>query len=121
MTKEEAKQWIPLLQAFAEGKVIEYKGSSYDTWTDITEKFSFQDVSCYRIKPEPKYRLWKPEEVPVGKIIKWRVGTQGRYLITAASDNYIHVGSFNNSSRYTIYDIFTGCIMEDGSPCGVLE
>ena len=66
MTKEEAKHFYPILQAFAEGKVIEcrtkpssLKGSDTpNEWTEMKE-FEFWNNTEYRIKPEPKYRPFK--------------------------------------------------------------
>ncbi len=69
MTKEEAKYFYPILQAFAEGKVIEcrtkpssLKGSDTpNEWTEMKE-FVFFNNSEYRIKPAPKYRPFKNKE-----------------------------------------------------------
>ena len=62
MTREEAKELLPIIQAFAEGKTIEI----YDNreWRDLivgSIKFNCKP-SCYRIKPEPKYRPFKTQE-----------------------------------------------------------
>lgn len=61
MTREEAKELLPIIQAFAEGKTIQYCRDKYGIlqWIDVpsdeTVNFS-DDTSKYRIKPEPKYR-----------------------------------------------------------------
>jgi len=53
MTKENAAQYLPLVQALAEGKVIEFKDHDGD-WGEI-EDVSFDDrIDRYRIKPEPR-------------------------------------------------------------------
>ena len=60
MTREEVKDLLPILQAFAEGRVIQYRDNG--VWKDITteEGFytdnAFVNVNDYRIKPEPTYR-----------------------------------------------------------------
>ena len=60
MTKEEAKVLLPIIQAFAEGKTIEYCNNG--NWVE-QENFGFMDnVWNYRIKPEPKYRPFKNAE-----------------------------------------------------------
>ena len=59
MTKEEAKELLPIIQAFAEGKTIEICDNR--GWRDLiidSPKFDCKP-SCYRIKPEPKYRPFK--------------------------------------------------------------
>ena len=68
MTKEEAKEFYPILQAFAEGKVIECRTkpdtistSIPNEWTEMEEIRFWSNVE-YRIKPEPKYRPFKNAE-----------------------------------------------------------
>lgn len=53
MNASNAKDFLPLVQALAEGKVIQYKWSD-DKWRD-GEELSFEcELECYRIKPEPR-------------------------------------------------------------------
>lgn len=63
MTREEAKELLPIIQAFAEGKTIEHKGkgSSFN-WKEVIEPIFNLHMSEYRIKPEPKYRPFKNAE-----------------------------------------------------------
>ena len=63
MTREEAKQLLPIIQAFAEGKAIESRCIKGDKslWYD-DEDPSFDDDLEYRIKPEPTYRPFKDAE-----------------------------------------------------------
>jgi hypothetical protein len=54
MTREEAKQLLPVIQAFSEGKCVQTKTGS--GWVNM-ENMSFAGKpKAYRIKPEPKYR-----------------------------------------------------------------
>ena len=54
MTREDAKQLLPIIQAFAEGKCVETKTGS--GWVNM-ENMSFAGKpKAYRIQPEPKYR-----------------------------------------------------------------
>lgn len=63
MNRNQAKDFSPILQAFAEGKVIECRTKpstikGIDTpnkWTEI-EDIVFWNNTEYRIKPESKYR-----------------------------------------------------------------
>lgn len=63
MTREEAKEFYPILQAYAEGKVIEcrtkpstMKGDDTpNNWTEMKE-IEFWSNTEYRIKPESAYR-----------------------------------------------------------------
>ena len=51
MNREQAKKFLPLIAALAEGKTIQYKNE--DTWVD-TSCPAFTSVDEYRVKPEPK-------------------------------------------------------------------
>lgn len=62
MTRENAKELLPIIQAFAEGKTIQSKYIiGINTWWD-DNNLSFGDGVEYRIKPEPKYRPFKNAE-----------------------------------------------------------
>lgn len=60
MRRNEAKELLPIIQAFAEGRPIQCKLKECKTanWNDITGDYhAFLPLSLqYRIKPEPKYR-----------------------------------------------------------------
>ena len=61
MTREEIKELLPIIQAFAEGKQIEVKRKN--EWFGIGDDIYFSESpSDYRIKPEPKYRPFKTQE-----------------------------------------------------------
>ena len=70
MNKVTAAHFIPIFQAYSEGKDIEFFDGS--KWTIINkEEPTFDYNPCnYRVKQAPKLRPWKPEEVPVGAAIK---------------------------------------------------
>ena len=54
MNKENASQFLPLVQALADGKTIQVLGCDGSEWIDIREvKFS-DNPEAYRIKPEPR-------------------------------------------------------------------
>ena len=63
MDRNQAKEFYPILQAFAEGRVIECRtkpslieGSDIpNDWTEMKE-IEFWNNTEYRVKPEPKYR-----------------------------------------------------------------
>lgn len=59
MTREEAKQLLPIIQAFADGKTIQ--DYINDTWKDKECTF-FGELSQSPIKPQPKYRPFKSQE-----------------------------------------------------------
>ena len=64
MTREKVKELLPVLEAYANGKTIQYCNQEYH-WEDVKpdEQLDFGgDVINYRIKSEPKYRPFKNAE-----------------------------------------------------------
>ena len=58
MTREEAKELLPIIKAYSEGKEIEYE--DYDGEWGVLGNLLFNDKpNKYRIKPETKYRPFK--------------------------------------------------------------
>ena len=68
MTREEAKKLLPFIQAYCEGKQIQWLKPDSDEWIDVVggDNVDFEDLTefnvAYRIKPEPKYRPFKNAE-----------------------------------------------------------
>lgn len=66
MDRNQAKEFYPILQAYAEGKVIEcrtkpstVKGTDVpNDWTEMKE-IEFWNNTEYRVKPEQKYRPFR--------------------------------------------------------------
>lgn len=56
MNRERAKELLPIIQAFAEGKEIQYRISGSDSWDDRAAPPDF-DVHEWRIKPEA-FECW---------------------------------------------------------------
>lgn len=61
MTREQAKELLPIIQAFVDGKTIEARTNSISKWIETTTP-KFDLLHEYRIKPEPKYRPFKNVE-----------------------------------------------------------
>ena len=64
MTREEAKQLLPVIQAFADGKMIQDKIEGLTDWVDTDEinlEYNGRKIK-HRIKPEPKYRPFEGME-----------------------------------------------------------
>ena len=61
MNRKQAKQLLPIIQAFAEGKPIEVFINNQ--WMDLPEDVDLRPmIGEYRIKPTPKYRPFKDAE-----------------------------------------------------------
>lgn len=65
MNRQQAKELLPIIQAYAEGKTIQVKASD-NLWYEYNgnnNKLKFDsDPQNYRIKPEPKYRPFVDKE-----------------------------------------------------------
>ena len=133
MDRNQAKEFYPILQAFAEGKAIECrtrvwelnKGWQYSTTWKETEELKFQDTYEYRIKPEPKYRPFRNAEEcwqemqkhqPFGWI-KDRDGDK-TFIGSINSDNSIFTCS---SEILFLKEIFEDFTFIDGIPFGIKE
>ncbi len=73
MTKHNAHLYLPILQALAEGKTIQYRGD-HSGWIDSNPDTRFNlglDPENYRIKPDPVKVPLGPEDVPPGSVFRW--------------------------------------------------
>ena len=123
MTREEAKELLPIIQAFAEGKTIEI-GDNIG-WKDLiveSPKFDCKP-SCYRIKPEPKYRPFRTrgecwEEMLKHQPFGWVRGTISDilYLIESISDEIYYNRTFASYN-----EAFKWVKFADGTPFGIKE
>jgi hypothetical protein len=131
MLLNDAYKYLPFVQAAAKGKTIQHKSClSTSGWHDMDPniEWSFCDhSSCYRIKPSPKLRPWRPEEVPVGALIKWKTDpTNTRYLIVGSQDTIGHIiVSYPNDRSYRQVSLINNAehSLDHGKtwlPCGVM-
>lgn len=135
MTIEEAKEMLPIMEAYAEGKVIQCRKIGTCEWKDIfdIQKFS-PNLYYYRIKPEPQYRPFTTQEeclnelqnhVPYG-ILKNKETSKtvkihglyteifGRQLKIAISNDCDNCWETANFAYYS-YEF------KDGTPFGIKE
>ena len=68
MTREQAKELLPIIQAFAEGKTVQFLDGG--KWADVYETDFHESPVKYRIKPEPKYRPFKTTEECWNEMLK---------------------------------------------------
>ena len=68
MTREEAKELLPIMQAFVDGKKIEYSNDGED-WIE-TETPTWDTDYVYRINPESMYRPFKTKEECWNEMLK---------------------------------------------------
>ena len=126
MTREEVKEMLPVLQAFADGKTIESRCIKGDKslWYD-DEDPSFDNDLEYRIKPQTNYRQFKDAEEcwqemqkhqPFGWV-KWNDVRYNIYVVSSTSVCLIN-GNCENMDFAYAYQKLT---FSDGTPFGVKE
>ena len=127
MDRNQAKELLPIIKAFSEGKVIESRCIKGDTslWYD-DEDPSFDDDFEYRVKPESKYRPFKDTEECWNEMLKhnpfgWVKGCDGsKFTIEtiASIDSSIFV---SDEGSFYFGEMFEKFKFADGIPFGVKE
>lgn len=63
MTREEVKKMLPVLQAYAAGKEIQWSLKGSNNWYNLDENDIRLSIPCiYRIKPNLQYQPFKSKE-----------------------------------------------------------
>ena len=105
MNRDEAKQLLPIIQAFAEGKETQFYSEVLEQWELLRNPNFSEHPSRYRIKPDPivvKYRRYI-----------WRTDTQKYYIAAAYFDVYnTNVKSIEGASSFVRW-IDTNWITEE--------
>ena len=132
ITRAEAKQLLPIIQAFAEGKPIKDKieGKTIEVlhpnggWTETDKVYFNLPSNHYRIKEEPKYRPFKSQEECWNEISKhqpfgWlkRIDTGSFAHISRVFPDFI---MFNNE-KFNHNESFESYTFIDGAPFGIME
>ena len=132
MDRNQAREFYPILQAFAEGKVIEcrtkpntVKGSDIpNDWTEMTE-IEFWNNTEYRIKPEPKCRPFKGAEECWQEMLKhqpfgWIKCKEGYFNIVYVDDDYAGLADPDGSSiLLASKNSYQDNTFADGTPFGM--
>ena len=130
MLRKEAKELLPIIQAWVEGKTLEYYNDDIGEW-QITTKAIFINLNKYRIKPESKYRPFKTHGECWNEMLKHQPSAflssaneydwfsicrvleeEGIPKITFASNPY---------SDYDMTKVFDTFQFADGTPFGIKE
>lgn len=123
MNRKTAKDLLPIIKAFSEGKCVETKTSS--GWISIENMGFVGNPLQYRIKPEPKYRPFKDakecwqemlKHQPFGWVKCKEDGSLGLITLIISEENIFINGVGCNSER-----TMRGFTFADGTPFGILE
>ena len=130
MDRNQAKEFYPILQAYAEGKVIECRTKpSFIEGTDVPNDWAemkdivFWNNTEYRIKPEQKYRPFANEEECLAEMQKHQpfgwVKIEDLYR-NIANVTICSITFADSEARYINYEqAFKNYTFTDGMPFGV--
>lgn len=141
MRKEKIKQLVDVMQAYINGKTIQYydvnlsfkiehpgEPNFNDKWIDVDDDHLFRpDFYDYRIKPEPKYRPFKNaeecwQEMQKHQPFGWVKYNECYFSIVYIGDDHVvladkDVCSILLSSEHSCKDL----TFSDGTPFGIRE
>ena len=135
MNREKAKVLLPIIQAFSEGKTIQWLKPDSDEWIDVVggDNVDLEDLAesnvADRIKPEPKYRPFKNAEECWAEMLKH---TPFGWVESLKSNAMYEIQCLKKGGGGKIYsydDIFFSNFEEffkdykfaDGAPFGIIE
>ena len=134
MDRNQAKEFYPILQAFAEGKVIECRtkpSALSKSWRDLNDWTEMKEIEFwnnieYRIKQqsEAKYRPFKNAEECWQEMLKHNPfgwvklkDTESRYYMLKGIASQVVIGF--NETPFSYKKVFEDYTFADGTPFGV--
>ena len=132
MDRNQAKEFYPILKAYAEGRVIEcrtkpsaIKGTDVpNDWTEMKEIEFWNNIE-YRIKPEVKFRPFANAKECWAEMQKhqpfgWLKCKEGYFNIVYVDDYYVGLADKDNSSiLLASKNSYQDNTFKDGTPFGV--
>ena len=121
MNRTEIKSFLPILQAFADGKEIECREE--DEWYRVLEICNQMNPQDYRIKPEPKYRPFKNAEECWTEMLKHQPFGYTYDRLNDIRDCITKVAttgvSYDSPTVMSFAEIFGRFVFADGVPFGM--
>ena len=135
MDRNQAKELLPIIQAYAEGKSIEFSSITdvSKAWREVADfPLGMIDSFKFRIKPEPKYRPFKNAEECWTEMQKhqpfgWLKDIEfAKYFLideitSLFSDAQIHISAYERKNWSCFSTVFHNYTFPDGTPFGILE
>ena len=124
LTREESKEFLPIIQAFAEGKTIQVQETE-GYWRDLDVLHFNYDTYRYRIKPELKYRSFKDadecwKEMQKHQPFGWVIDPSMQYrqvIRLSGCSFYLDRASV----VYEFREVLMNLTFADGEPFGVKQ
>ena len=122
MDRNQAKELLPIIKAFSEGKAIQ-QTDGYD-WYDLDDPDFMANGSSYRIKPETKYRPFKDadecwQEMQKHQPFGWlKDKNDGHLTLITVVDNE-DMMALSGNKGWDFLGILKTYTFADGTPFGV--
>ena len=114
MLRKEAKELLPIIQAYANGKTVEKWVDN--RWIKMDEPTFAGKPSQYRIKPEPKYRPFKSQEECWEEMHKH---PDFGWIRDKEKLSYYPIQEVSNTNHYL--NLLNDYEFTDGTPFGIKE
>lgn len=135
MDRNQAKEFFPIMQAFAEGRVIECRtkpSALSKSWQDMNEWTEMEDITYwrnieYRIKPDSKAKAkYRPfanveecwTEMKKHQPFGWVKDRNGSKFVIENVDSRGFVKVYDEGTC-NFKEVFENCTFADGTPFGV--
>ncbi len=131
MTREQAKELLPIIQAFAEGKEIEIKTKEGSEWDKLEEDdMQYIDFQKCDLRIKPAYRPFKDtkecwnemqKHQPFGWVKDKKVNDY--YIIDGVyySDNFNCSVASMSGEAFNYKEMIDNYLFADGTPFGIKE
>jgi hypothetical protein len=113
MNIEQTKEAIRIMQAYVDGKEVQYEVPNKEWITTDQPAWNFISYN-YRIKPTAKLRPWTADQVPLGAWMRFKRNPQDRVLlgwVSVQSDRDLWLDEREHSTDGGV----------TWKPCGVVE
>lgn len=125
MNRSEAKDLLSIIQAFVEGRKIEYRELGEEHWSETTTPTFDIESNEYRIKPEPKYHsflnaeeCW--QEMKKHEPFGWVKDKQdGHYALITAVEDGARATGLNGVIGWNFTTLKKYFDFADGTPFGI--
>ena len=129
MTTEEIREAAKVMEAYANGKKIQYL-NGIDGWIETSLPLFNWAKHIYRVKPEPKCRPFRSQEECWNEMLKHQ---PFGWLKSIKKQEKVHIGrvededcllitlSINEGMNYSSSYLFDRYTFDDGTPFGIKE
>lgn len=113
MNRQQAKELLPIIQAFVDGKQIQFLRIEWEDIDKLTDDL-FINPELYRIKPEPKYRPFANAEECWQEMLKHQP-----FGWVKTDEGYEQIWHANKGDDFNA--TLKTCTFADGTPFGIKE